>query len=92
MSMVMALMQELAVTRERLDTVERLLDRQGLVAKPDVEGFVPDPAAETERQTAQHQLITTVMRSLEQEVHALKQHGNTDPASLHLVEDEDKVA
>lgn len=93
MSMVMALMQELAVTRERLDTVERLLDQKSLVAKPEVDGFEPDAEAETERQTAQHQLIATVMRSLEQEVQALRDADAADAGALHLVaDDEGQVA
>lgn len=72
MSMTMALMQELAVTRERLDTVERLLDQHGLVAKSEVNSYCPNDAAAEERMHSQHMLIKTVMRSMEQELETLR--------------------
>lgn len=73
MSMTLALMQELAVTRERLDTLERMLDKNGTIARDDLEDYRPDADAETERQSAQRRLISTVMRSMEQEKHVLEE-------------------
>lgn len=73
MSMTMALMQELAVTRERLDTLERLLEKKGAISVADIQSYRPDADAEVERQNAQRRLISTVMRSMEQEKHALEE-------------------
>ncbi len=92
MSMTLALLQELAVTRERLDTLERILDKQAVVAKSDIDGFAPDEEASAERQARQHQLISTVMRSLEQEVHAMKQQPAETSEPLHVVQPNDRVA
>lgn len=73
MSMTLALMQELAVTRERLDTVERLLEAKGVMTQNEVDTYIPTDEAAVQRQDKQHSLISTVMRSLEQEVNAMKQ-------------------
>lgn len=72
MSMTMALMQELAVTRERLDTVERLLDQQNVVMRTDINNYTPDDTAAEARMHAQHMLIKTVMRSMEQEIDTMR--------------------
>jgi len=48
-AIVTALMGEVAVLRERLDTVERLLERDGAVTRAAIESFVPDDTAAAER-------------------------------------------
>ncbi len=88
MSMTMALMQELAVTRERVDTLERVLEQKGILTKPEINSFTPDANAEIERQAAHGKLIASVMRSMEQEVHALKEQAAPDASQLHVVDDE----
>lgn len=50
LNVVMALAMELAVTRQRLDALERLLDARGLLPREAIEGFAPSPEAERERQ------------------------------------------
>lgn len=92
MSMTMALMQELAVTRERVDTLERVLEQKGILSKPEINTFTPDAEAEVERQAAHHKLIASVMRSMEQEVHALKEQVKPDANELHFVEEGEQVA
>lgn len=92
LSMTMALMQELAVTRERLDTLERVLEAKGTLTKEELKSYRPDETAEAERQEAQRRLIATVMRSIEQEKHALEDISAPETNSLHVVADEEKVA
>lgn len=88
MSMTMALMQELAVTRERLDTLERLVAKKGVLDLPEIEAYRPDAEAEAERQTAQQKLIATVMRSMEQEIHALNEQDTPEVNQLQAVNDD----
>jgi hypothetical protein len=62
------LMEELSVTRDRLDTVERLLDRKRLVARRDIEGFEGSPAEEAERTARRAEYVDRVMRVLQTEL------------------------
>lgn len=76
-SITMALMAELAVARERIDTLERVLASKGLLAQADIEGYVPDAAAAEARQTAQTTYSARVLRSLQQDVAAMSQNQPT---------------
>ena len=49
LSIVMAIAGEMAVLRERVDTIERLLDAKGTINRDDIEAYVPDRAAGAER-------------------------------------------
>lgn len=66
LAITMAAVQELAVARQRIDTLERLLDEKRIVARSEVEGFVPDPAATVERALANQELIARVLRIVQQ--------------------------
>ncbi|MHB8283124.1 MAG: hypothetical protein ACYDD1_00435 [Caulobacteraceae bacterium] len=65
--MVVALLGELSVVTERLDTVERLLERSQVVQRGDIEAFVPDAAAQAERDTRRQRQIGKVFRPLKDE-------------------------
>ena len=79
LNMVMALAGELAVTRERLDTVERLLAASGQVKRADIEAFTPDADAAKERQLAQQEFIARVMRIVQQEREGLEENAAGQP-------------
>lgn len=72
LSMVLALLGELSVTRERLDTVERLLAASGTLDPAAVEAFAPDGEAARARGLAARTLIARVLRGVEQDMQALK--------------------
>lgn len=55
--MVIALLGELSIVTERLDTVERLLERAQLVPRADIEAFMPDAAAQAERDSRRQRQI-----------------------------------
>jgi len=61
----LALITELAVTRTRLDTVEKLLARRELVAGEEIEGFTPDDSEATARSRLQSEYLERVLRSLD---------------------------
>lgn len=60
----MALAMELAVTRQRLDAVERLLAERGVLTRDEIESFQPTPEAETARQQWNRDYIARVLRVL----------------------------
>jgi len=71
LSMVMALASDVAVMRERLDTVERLLDTKGIITRSDIEGFKPDRNAAYERGLLHRELVARLMRGVQQDMEAL---------------------
>lgn len=71
-SMVMALVGEVSVLRERNDTLERLLEAQGMVNRDAIESYVPDREAGFERGLATREYISRVMRGFQQEVEAMQ--------------------
>lgn len=60
----MALAMELAVTRQRLDALERLLEERGVLRQEEIETFRPQPEAEVTRQQWNRDYIARVMRVL----------------------------
>lgn len=75
-SMSMTLMAELAVARERIDTLERILEQKGVLQEGDVEGYVPDAQAGEERQQAQVEYSARMFRSLQQQVEAMAEKNS----------------
>lgn len=71
-SVMMALVAEVSVLRERLDTVERLLEVNGSLKRDDIENFKPDLETGRERGIATRAYISRVMRVFQQEVEALQ--------------------
>ena len=71
LAITMAVTQELAVTRERLDSIERLLEKSGTLKRADIDAYVPDPAAATERAEWSRAYIARVLRIVQQEMEAL---------------------
>ncbi len=83
LSLAMALTAEVSVLRERLDTVERLLEAKGGLNRADIEAYMPDPAAGQERGEATRAFIARVMRGFQQDVDAM---ANPDPPIMDWVE------
>lgn len=83
LSMVLALTGELSAMRERLDTVERLLDAKGTLRREDIERYAPDRQAGEERGLATKAYIARVMRGFQQELEAMQ---NPDPPIAEWVE------
>ena len=67
MTIVLSVAEEAVVTRERLDTVERLLDANGTISRADIESYVPDEAADGERETARQSAVERILRIVVEE-------------------------
>ena len=72
LTIVWAMAGELAVTRERLDTLERLLAEHRLLDRELIEAYHPDAVAAEERGRWQIEYIARLLRILQQEVEAMK--------------------
>ena len=62
MTFVLELMAEVSTLRDRLDTVERLLDQQGTLGRDAVEAFRVDDKVEAERASWRQGFIKRVLR------------------------------
>ena len=71
LSILMALVGEVSVLRERLDTVERLLDEKGSISRSDIDAYEPDRVAGQERGMLTREYIARIMRGVQQEMEAL---------------------
>jgi len=62
MTFILELMTEVAVLRERTDTIERLLDAKGTVSRADIEAYRADATVEAERLAWRNAYFQRVMR------------------------------
>jgi hypothetical protein len=85
MNITLVLMQEVSVLRERLDTVERLLERDGKLSKAAIETFEPTKEQAAERGAWTQEYIARVLRILQQDREAI---ARGDEASSEDVADE----
>ena len=79
-AIVLAMAGELAVARERLDTVERLLARKGTLSRADIDEFRPSSVETAERGRWHLEYLARIFRVLQQEQELL-QRGATEPSS-----------
>ncbi|MFM2409889.1 MAG: hypothetical protein RL481_717 [Pseudomonadota bacterium] len=73
LSILMALVGEVSVLRERMDTIERLLDAKGSISRADIDTYEPDRAAGHERGMLTREYIARVMRGVQQDMEALEE-------------------
>lgn len=67
MHMVMVLSQELSVTRDRLDTLEHMIEGKGLLKRTEFNDFTPDQDCLEERELNRQALITNLFSVMDQE-------------------------
>jgi hypothetical protein len=73
LSILMALVGEVSVLRERMDTIERLLETNGSISRADIEAYEPDGEAGRERGRITREYIHRVMRGVQQDLQALEE-------------------
>ncbi|MEJ6009813.1 hypothetical protein [Novosphingobium aquae] len=67
LAITMAVAQELAVARQRVDTLERLLAAKGVIEPGEIDAFRPDGDAMTERAMWNQEYIARILRIVQQE-------------------------
>ena len=73
LNITIALAGELAITHDRLDTLERLLEAKGIIARPEIEQFKPTPEQAEARQRWQAEYVARTLRIVQQELEAMQQ-------------------
>jgi F420-dependent methylenetetrahydromethanopterin dehydrogenase len=79
LNITMAVATELAVVRERLDTIERLLQSKNLLSQVEIEAFVPTDEQAEERQLWHARYAARIMRIVQQELDAIAKPENNTP-------------
>jgi hypothetical protein len=82
LSIVWAMAAELAVTRERLDTVERLLARRELLDLAAIDNFRPTSDEARERGQWHLEYIARLLRVLQQEVETMQRSRDASSEDL----------
>ena len=79
LSIAMVVAMEHAVTRQRLDALERLIEQKGLFTREELEQFRPDAAAEVQRTRWTQEYIARVLRIVQQDTEAMQGGGMDVP-------------
>jgi len=72
LAVLMAVAQEVAVMRERLDTVERLLEDKGTISQADIEAYTPPKPIAEERGAWTQEYLARILRVYQQEIEGLE--------------------
>lgn len=72
LSILLAVVGEVSVLKERLDTLERLLETKGTISRADIESYQPIGEAAYERALATKEYVARVMRGVQQEMEAMQ--------------------
>ncbi|AJP74552.1 hypothetical protein [Sphingomonas hengshuiensis] len=72
LSILLAVAGEVSVLRERLDTVERLLDAKGTIDRADIDAYRPDPDAAYQRSVLTKDYIARIMRGVQQDMESMR--------------------
>jgi hypothetical protein len=79
LNICMAVATEVAVARERMDTIERLLEAKGIITQSEIEAFVPSDEQAEERQLWHARYAARIMRIVQQELDAVAHPENNKP-------------
>ncbi|MBU3023546.1 hypothetical protein [Aestuariibacter sp. A3R04] len=71
LSITMALAMELAVARERIDTLECLLEEKGVISREEVEHYKPNAEEVARRSLQTQEYLARILRILQQDREAL---------------------
>ncbi len=78
LAITMAVAQELAVARQRADTLERILEAKGLLTRNEIDAFAPTPAQIAERALWTQEYLARVLRIVQQEGEAVEAESSGD--------------
>jgi len=82
LDMTMALAAELSAVYERLDSLERILERNGGLKRAELDQFEPDADASRDRLAWDEAFVRRLLRVLSYELNQLKGPGDTIPAAI----------
>lgn len=79
LSITLALAGEVAVLRDRIDTIERLGEAGQPISRAAVDGYQPDEAVRTERDAWRETFLSVVLRTVHQELEDLERKADQQP-------------
>ena len=89
LNITMAIGMELAVVRERMDSLERILEAKGILTREEIEQYVPTTEKIAEqRQTWHSEYISRILRIVQQEMEELQ---NPDKPLAEIADDIDQM-
>ncbi|WP_413163322.1 hypothetical protein ACL6C3_28625 [Capilliphycus salinus ALCB114379] len=71
LGIILALAGEVSVLRERLDTLEKLLETKGILSPAEIETYQPDEKTSEQREQWRTEYISRLLRILEEEIDGL---------------------
>ena len=77
LAMLMGLAGEVSVLRDRLDTVERLAERNNVFTRTEIENYMPNEAALKERAQRRAVFLGEVTRIIQAELEGMQDDGET---------------
>jgi hypothetical protein len=86
LNIAMAVAMELAVARERIDSIERLLEKKGLLRREEIEGFIPDRAQAEQRAAWTQEYLARILRIVQQELEAISENAADNRSLDDVVE------
>ena len=79
LSITMALAGEVAVMRERLDTLERLLEAGEPISRPAIDAYEPDTSVRADRNAWRETFLDVIFRAVHQELEDLQTRADQTP-------------
>ena len=76
--MLISLMTEVAVIRERLDTVEAIAEKKGIVLKDEIERFEPDAVRAEARERWRQEYLDRILYVFQEEAEDLARGDTAD--------------
>jgi hypothetical protein len=68
LGIVLSLASEVAVMRDRLDTLERLIEARGVLPRSAIEGYEPTPSEASERAARRMEYLERVLQAVHREL------------------------
>ncbi|WP_240610302.1 hypothetical protein [Sphingomonas pokkalii] len=72
LSILLAVAGEVSVLKERLDTVERLLEAKGTICREDIETYAPDADAAHARGVMTKEYVGRILRGMQQDMESMQ--------------------
>ena len=89
LNITMAIGMELAVARERIDTLERILESKGILTRDEIESYTPTSKdIADQRQQWHSEYISRILRIVQQEMEELE---NPDKSLSEIADDIDQM-
>lgn len=79
LSITMALAGEVAVLRDRVDTIERLAETNQPISRAAVDSYQPDETVRAERDAWRETFLSVVLRTVHQELEELERKVDRQP-------------